>query len=197
MLLRNIFSGTFMLAAISLVGCAPVEKNVAFPDISFAHLPQIKLNVARVEIENLYVSPAAHPHVEHRFPVSPAATASNWGRDRLRAAGRSGVARVVIRRASVIEQPMKRSTGLEAVFTRDQSERYEAIIDMLVEIRDANGRVRVTVESAAKRSRSVSEDISPNERSVVWFQMTERLMGDLNKSLESQIRIHMKDWVSY
>lgn len=182
-------------AAVMFAGCAAEVKRPGFPQISFAHLQPINLNVARVEVENRYVSPATRPNVEHEFPVSPAAAASNWARDRLRAVGRTGTARVIVRRASVIEVPLKRSTGLKGAFTRDQSERYDAIIDMVVELRDAQGNVRVTVESTAKRSRSVSENISVNEREKVWFSMTETMMSDLNTALEKQIRIHMKEWL--
>jgi len=181
--------------AIVVAGCAAEAQKPGFPQISFAHLQPISLNVARVEVENRYVSPAARPNVEHEFPVSPAAVAMNWGRDRLRAAGASGVARVVVRRASVVEVPLKRSEGVKGLFTRDQSERYDAVIDMMAEIRDEAGNVRVTVESTAKRSRTVSENISLIEREKVWFEMTEAMMSDLNMALENQMRIHMKDWI--
>ena len=181
--------------AIVVAGCAAEVQKPGFPQISFAHLQPISLNVARVEVENRYVSPAARPNVEHEFPVSPAAVAMNWGRDRLRAAGASGVARVVVRRASVVEVPLKRSEGVKGLFTRDQSERYDAVIDMMAEIRDEAGNVRVTVESTAKRSRTVSENISLIEREKVWFEMTEAMMSDLNMVLENQMRIHMKAWI--
>lgn len=178
-----------------LAGCATEVQKSGFPQISFAHLQPISLNVARIEMENRYFSPATRPNVEHEFPVSPAALASNWGRDRLRAVGASGVARVIVRRASVVEVPLKRTTGVTGAFTRDQSERYEAVIDMMVELRDATGNVRVTVESTAKRSRSVSENISLNDREKIWFEMTESMMADLNTALENQVRIHMKEWI--
>ena len=178
-----------------LTGCATEVQKPGFSQISFAHLQPISLNVARIEVENRYVSPATRPNVEHEFPVSPAAVASNWGRDRLRAVGQSGVARVVVRRASVVEVPLKRTTGVTGAFTRDQSERYDAIIDMMVELRDAAGNVRVTVESTAKRSRSVSENVSLIEREKIWFEMTETMMSDLNTALENQVRIHMKEWI--
>lgn len=186
----SLFAAVFLLA-----GCAAEVQKPGFPQISFAHLQPISLNVARIDVENRYVSPATRPNVEHEFPVSPAAAASNWGRDRLRAAGTSGVARVIVRRASVVEVPLKRSTGIKGAFTRDQAERYDAIIDMMVELRDASGNVRVTAESTAKRSRSVSENISLNDREKVWFEMTEMMMSDLNTALENQIRIHMKEWI--
>lgn len=178
-----------------LAGCATEVQKPGFPQISFAHLQPISLNVARIEMENRYISPATRPNVEHEFPVSPAAVASNWGRDRLRAVGASGVARVIVRRASVVEVPLKRTTGVTGAFTRDQSERYEAVIDMMVELRNATGNVRVTVESTAKRSRSVSENISLNDREKIWFEMTESMMADLNTALENQVRIHMKEWI--
>lgn len=178
-----------------LTGCATEVQKPGFSQISFAHLQPISLNVARIEVENRYVSPATRPNVEHEFPVSPAAVASNWGRDRLRAVGQSGVARVVVRRASVVEVSLKRTTGVTGAFTRDQSERYDAIIDMMVELRDADGNVRVTAESTAKRSRSVSENVSLIEREKIWFEMTETMMSDLNTALENQVRIHMKEWI--
>lgn len=190
--LRKIF---LAFVAIFVAGCATDAQRSGFPQISVAHLQPIILNVARVEVVNEYVSPALRPNVEHEFPVSPAAVAINWGRDRLRAAGAYGVARVVVRRASVVEVPLKRSEGLKGLFTRDQSERYDAVIDMMVEIRDESGKVRVTVESKAKRSRSVSENISLIEREKVWFTIIESMMADLNVALENQIRIHMKDWI--
>ena len=185
-----------LLAVVFLLtGCATEVHKPGFSQISLAHLQPISLNVARIEVENRYVSPATRPNVEHEFPVSPAAVASNCGRDRLRAVGQSGVARVVVRRASVVEVPLKRTTGVTGAFTRDQSERYDAIIDMMVELRDAAGNVRVTVESTAKRSRSVSENVSLIEREKIWFEMTETMMSDLNTALENQVRIHMKEWI--
>ena len=189
-----VFASLFA-AAFLLAGCATEVQKPGFPKISFAHLQPISLNVARIDVENRYVSPATRPNVEHEFPVTPAAVASNWGRDRLRAVGPSGVARVIVRRASVVEVPLKRTTGVKGAFTRDQSERYDAVIDMMVELRDANGDVRVTAESTAKRSRSVSENISLNDREKVWFEMTEAMMSDLNTALENQMRIHMKEWI--
>ncbi|MEE2995843.1 MAG: hypothetical protein VX700_01740 [Pseudomonadota bacterium] len=183
------------LVAMASAGCNADVQNSGFPEISFAHLKPISLNVARIEVENRYVSPAVRPNVEHKFPSSPAAVAVNWARDRLRAVGASGVARVVVRRASVVEVPLKRSEGFQGLFTRDQSERYDALIDMVAEIRDETGNVRVTVESRASRSRTVPENLSLMQRETVWFEMAEAMMSDLNIALESQIRIHMKNWI--
>ncbi len=192
---RSLVLATLAAIVCLLAGCAKELKTPGFPQISFAHLEPISLNVLRIEVENRYVSPAMRPNVEHEFPVSPAKAALNWARDRLRADGLGGVARVIVRRASVVEVPLKRTTGVKGAFTRDQSERYDAVINMMVELRDANGNVRVTAESTAKRSRSVSENLSLNDREKIWFEITEKMMADLNTALERQIRIHMKEWI--
>jgi len=195
MVLKKLLVACVAIFLLGIAGCANDAQKPIFAQISFAHLQPISLNVARVEVENRYVPPATRPNVEHEFPVSPAASALNWGRDRLRAGGSSGVARVIVRRASVVEVALQKSTGVKGLFTLDQSERYDAVIDMMVEVRDQVGKVRVTAESIAKRSESVSENISLSERQKVWFRMTEAMMVDLNASLEKQVRIHMKDWI--
>ena len=193
-------SKSFKLAFLILVtffvsGCAAELQKSGFPQISFAHLKPISLDVARVEVENNYVSPETRPFIEHEFPASLAALAMNWASDRLNAVGSSDVLRVMVRRASVVEVPLPRSGGLEGMFRRDQSERYDAVIELRAEIRDEAGNSRVTVETKVSRSQTVAENISLIERDKIWFDMTEAMMSDLNAELEKQIRIYMKKWI--
>ena len=81
------------------------------------------------------------------------------------------------------------------MFRRDQSERYDAVIELMAEIRDEVGNSRVTVETKVSRSQTVAENISLIERDKIWFDMTEVMMSDLNAELEKQIRIYMKKWI--
>ena len=173
--------------AVFVAGCATDVEKPGFPQISFAHLQPITLNVARVEVENRYVSPAARPNVEHEFPVSPAAAALNWGRDRLRAAGAAGVARVIVRRASVVEVPLERTGGLKGLFVKDQAERYDGRLTLAIEVLDAAGRPRASVTATAKRSQTVEENLTLNEREAVYLGLTEALIKDLDVELERQI----------
>ena len=50
------------------------------------------------------------------------------------------------------------------MFRRDQSERYDAVIELKAEIRDEVGNSRVTVETKVSRSQTVAENISLIER---------------------------------
>ena len=182
------------LALAALAGCETSVRAPDFPQLTYAHLTPFRLAVARVEVVVDYTSPAREPNVEHLFPVHPAAAAERWARDRLRAAGPAlgsaggGLVRATVVNAAVVEVPLKRTTGLRGAFTIDQSERYDGLIEMRIELTAADGRRRATVTSRAERSRTVPENISIQDREKVWFEMTEAMMNDLNASLERQIR---------
>lgn len=185
---------TFVLVGL-LAACETTVTPKQFSDLRYTHLPTISLAVARIEVVNQYQSSTKKPHVEAEFPVLPAIVASNWLRDRLSAVGGSDVVRATVTKASVVEVPLKRSSGIRGAFTKDQSERYDATLALKIDILDFRGNFLGTVSSQAKRSQTVSEDLSLAERERIWFRMTEVMMNDLNKSLEKQIRQHFVRWL--
>jgi hypothetical protein len=119
--------------------------------------------------------------------VPPADAAERWARDRLRPAGAEGVAVVRILNASVVEVPLPRTSGVRGAFTTDQSERYDGVLEVQIDVSSRARGQTAMVKSRAQRSRSVPEDITLNDREKVWFELTEALMNDLNASLERQI----------
>ena len=183
----------FLLAVLVLLlaGCAAPPPSPTFSELTFAHLGTIRLDVGKVEIVDEYVPPLKAPNVEHDFPVAPAEVAERWGRDRVIAAGTSGVARIVIRNAGVIEVPFEKTEGLTGLITVDQAARYDATLEILIEIRSDLGTQEAFVRAFANRSQSVPEDITLNERQAVFHELTEGLIGDLNVELEKNIRQHL------
>ena len=181
-----------MVAAAALSACETAPTEPAFPELSYSHLPAMRLDVRTVEIVPEYQPPATPPHVEHLFAVKPIDAVRRWAGERLAASGAAGVARVVIKRASVVEVPLKRTTGVRGWLTTDQTERYDGVIEVAIDIHDGNGRTRGEVSSRVQRSRTVPEDISLHDRETMWFQLTEAMMNDLNAALETQIRSHLR-----
>ncbi len=178
-----------------LAACQTPDPEPSYPELSYAHFGAIPLDVARIEVVRAYAPPSKKPNVDHLFPVKPLAAADRWVKDRLRAAGRAGVARATIARASVVEVPLKRTKGIRGAFTKDQSERYDGLIEISIQILGNDGREKANVMSRAERSRTVAEDASPNDREKVWFEMTEAMMNDLNASLQRQINQHLRAFV--
>ncbi|MSP68314.1 MAG: hypothetical protein EXQ96_09560 [Alphaproteobacteria bacterium] len=179
--------GVLVLALLVLAACATQGPTV-YPEISFADKGPITVAVARIEIEDAYVSPQVSPNVEHLFPVVPAAAMRKWAKDRLRAGGGEGSARFVIVDAKVAETKLKRDEGLRGAVTIQSSERYDGRIEGRLEIYDATGARVGFADTVAVRTRTVAENASLAERDQAFYEMTRNMMIDFDASLEKTLR---------
>jgi hypothetical protein len=175
---------------VALVACQTAVRPPGFQPISFADKPPLNLDVGRVDVVRVYVPPGKSPNVEHEFPVDLMVSAERWARDRLRPVGVGGQARFIIKQASVVEVPLARSSGIRGALTTEQSERYDGVMEIEIEVIHNDGR-RGMVASRTNRSRTVPENVSLQERETVWYQMTETMMRELDASLERQMREHL------
>jgi len=191
---RSIYA-TLMLAALSLglVACETPVQMQKFPDLTFAHLKPLKLNVAKIEVVSQYRAPLKAPNVEHLFPISPVTALKQWAKDRFRAVGRSGTARLVILNAAAIEAQLQKKTGFTATFTKQQSQRYDLTVEARLEV--ANGSSRGITTAHASRFSTIREDASINNRERLWFDLTEALVGDFDKAMEENIHKHLGKWL--
>jgi hypothetical protein len=186
-----------LLFATLLAGCDTPPSRESFPKLTYGYLPPYRLAVQNVEIVNAYRSPMTSPNVEQDFPVSPAGTAAQWGRDRLIAEGGRDRAVYTVQRGDPVEVHLAQgdSGGMLSDFTESQSERYDLNIAVQLQIIDPTGRVTASVDAKATRSRTVADDATLNERERVWFQLTEAAMKDLNASLEKSIPLYMQSYL--
>jgi hypothetical protein len=163
-----------------------------FPEIGFSHLAPLSFDASKVEVVNEYVAPLKRPNVEHEMPLRPAAAAERWAKDRVKAAGNSSRSvRVTVKNARVVESELKRATGLRGMFTTDQAQRYDAELEMLIEVRNDRGFREGSASALSKRSFTVPEGITINDREKEYFKLVEEMMADINRELERSIREHM------
>ena len=178
--------GVLLLAAVA--ACSTPPKREQFAELTYAHLAPFRLDVAVVDVIDETRPTTAAPHVAHLFPVAPATAAARWAKDRLVAVGASGSALYTVVEASAVEAPLERTTGLKGMFTIDQSERYDAAIEVRLSVQKPAGQPSAAITVRAERSQTVPEDATLNERERVWFDLTEKLMTDLDARLEAEIR---------
>ena len=173
--LTRAVTGVVALVVVMLAACATVGPPAAHPTLTFANQPPLNLDVAEIRLAKRYVPPLAPPHVEHLMPVAPGAGVERWVLDVPRAVGRSGVAEVIIKEASVREIDLKTTGGLRGLLTNDQAQRYDA-------------RLVVDLRVVVTRSQSAAEDISPNQREALWFRLAEALLHDFALSMDRQVK---------
>ena len=113
------------LSATALAACTTPPPAPRYPQLTFTHLPAFRLNAARLDVVEAYAPAPGARDVAAGMPVPPAEAARRWASDRLSPRGPAGEIVFTITDASVIEVPLKRTTGLRGVVTDDQSERYD------------------------------------------------------------------------
>ena len=176
---------------LATTGCETAVEPRSFPEQTFRHLPPISLDVAEIDIVLLFEPPLKAPHVEHEMPVPPHTAIERWVVDRIRTVGISGQAVLTIRDASVVEKPLKPLGGIRGTFTKEQSERYDARVEVEISAVGGRGLRSAKAMTTSSRSRTVPEDASLRQRQVLWYELTERVMQDFDRTFEAQIRKHL------
>ncbi len=178
------------IVAAGLAGCSAPTPRARLAELTYAHRGAFRLDVARIDIRSDYRPRLAPPDVEHLFPLTPEQAMRRWAQDRLAATG-TGARRAtfIIKDARVIETRLPPTPGLRGMFTRDQSERYDAVLEATIEIRNAaTNLVEADASARSFNTRTVSESISVNDREAIWYALVEQAMVALDAELERRIR---------
>ena len=90
---------------------------------------------------------------------------------------------------------MKRTEGFYGIFTTDQSERYDAVLEVALEIRSDTGALLGQVTTETRKSHTVAENASLNQREAAWFEMTDGLIKLLNAEMERVTPLYLGRWI--
>jgi len=178
-----IVAGICLGSGLSLVSCAPPPEIPAFPDLRFTSEPPFLLQAGQIEIRTLYQPTAG----ESRFPVPPVRAMQNWARDRLRASGQGGSARFTIANASATAKNLPVQGGISGTFTDQVSQQYDVAVDAALEILDRQGVALRSMRVTARRSRSVLQSATANDRERVRYALVRDLMADFDSQAQSRI----------
>jgi hypothetical protein len=176
--------------AVVLAACAqeplPPQK---FAEIRFTQEPPIRLDVEAIQLVDRFQPSFKPPEIEYEFPVPPQRALMALSADRFQATapGSGRFARFTIEDAAVRETELPRRAGVQGAFTIEQAERYDGSVAVRLEIIDQHGLAVRTATARAVSSRSVAEDITPDERDQVWYEMSRELAQSLDRELERQI----------
>jgi len=193
--MRSVLRPLVAVTPLFLAACETPPPADEFAEITFLNRDRIRLDVAEIVVDNLYVSPRKDGFVEHEFPIDPGATAARWAKDRLEAVGTDGRLTVSIIEASVQEVALEMKTGIEGLVTTEQSERYDGLIVMTLEAENVSRRISASARGEVRRSQTVPENITLAGRERVWYEMTERMMTDLDTVMTKNVNTHLGDFL--
>ena len=182
-----------LFGLVALAACESTAPASKLPEMTFGHLPQLRLPVQRVETVMRYVQPMREPNVEHLFPASPVRAMERWAGQRFKADGGAGIARLVIVEASVKETKLPRDSSFRGTFTKQQSERYDARVEATLEVQDGTAAPRMVAGAQASRWITVREDDSLNERERIKYDLIETLMKEFDAEFERGVLLYLKN----
>lgn len=188
---------SLLAAGLALAACQPTPLP-AQEEISFKHYSPIDLDVATVDIVDEYRAPLAKPNVEHLFSTPPAEAIRIWIADRIRPVGGERRLEVIIRDASVIEVPLPRTEGIKGAFTKDQSERYDAKLEVEMRIYGARSALsEASIHVTATRGRTIAENASVAKREQLFDRITRELMDAMNAEMEKNIFAYFGNYLHF
>jgi hypothetical protein len=180
-----------LLLPVTIAACAstPPAPQGDGPPIGYRHLTQIRLDVARIDIEDHM--PASGPNDAGReLQPTPVEAVRIMGRDRLAAFGTEHRARFGVTRAQIIRT---RNSGGSGLFAGDPGERLLCQLTARVDILDGNDRRLGFAEASAERTRNI-ESMAAARRAGAE-SLLRQTMFDLNTEFEFQIRRALRPYI--
>ena len=165
---------TTLLLPLLLAACgAATPAPVAYTPLDYSYLPPLRLNVARVAIEQHFIASDQPPSVSQYDPVSPTAALRRMAAERLKPFGSAGKAVFVIEDASLLQE----------------GETITGTFSVRLEIYTSAGTRAAFAEATVSRQRIGTV----HDLSETLYLLTRQLMDRMNVELEYQIRRSLGD----
>lgn len=183
----------FGLIAIALTACQPPAAQ-PLRGMDFSELRPVTLNVQNILTFQEYTSTPRPPYVEQSFPTPPAQAVEIWANQRFRAAGQRNRLELIVKQASVVEVPLAQTKGIKGLFTTEQSERYDAHLEVELRLYTGGHVAAAEVSAEAKLSRSISEKATLAERERFYQQLVKDLVLLLDNEVEKKINLYFSPY---
>lgn len=178
-----------------LAGCGGGPPPEKYPELTWKHLPPIKLKVEKIVVASEYELRVVSPHVETLAPRSLLASAERWASDRLKADGDEGYARFVVTDASIVEERMPAQQSLASGLSDQRDRRYTGHVAVRLEIHDRRGQVVGQTAAEATKTRTVPQEVKDSDVDEAWYLVVQGAMLDLNAELDRNIQFYLPRFV--
>jgi hypothetical protein len=167
-------------ACAALAGCSSPPPPQVFPPLDYSYLPPLVLKVASVNVVNNYVPSPEAARLIGEDPAPPAIVLQNTLDRRMVASGAPGSGTVTIQNASIDEV----GGNLVGAMT----------VDVNVSGPGGSGFVEASVTATET---APNPDASFNAQQAALYDLTKRLMTNMNVQLQYQLEHHLGTWLSW
>jgi hypothetical protein len=154
----------------------PPDTANAFPPLRYDYLPPLQLNVSSIEVQQRFIPAGVPPDVSASDPVQPVDALKAMANDRLQALGTTNKAVFAITDATL--------SRVNDVITGSMA--------VSLTIYDANNEQGGYATAAVERSHTGQVP----DLGQTLYDMTKRMMDDMNVEFEYQVRRNLKDWLT-
>ncbi len=188
--MKHLLTVAFAGVALALASCATPPPPAPQADIGFSGAP-LRLDVARVSVDNQYHPSGKAPNVEQLHETTPSSVASRWLQTRVVPVGTQGEAVLKIYDARVVTEKLPVKGGLTGFFG-DQLDskltgtlRAELVVTRIDQQTAASSVYNVKV--SAKAEQTILQSATLNDRDKAYFDLMQNLAREFDKTATVEI----------
>ncbi len=180
--------GALLVVPLALSAClssTSAPRPVSPPDLSFDQGAVVSVQAMNIVFVEDYLPPLRKPNVEHEFSLLPVDVVRHWTNERLSAVGADGLFTVTVREASVVEEELPTTSGVQGRFRLEEDRKLTARLVVGVTYQGPSGEKSADFEVTAVKTLLESASLNDRERAYYW--LIERLKHQTQEVMEEQI----------
>jgi hypothetical protein len=182
-------------AVLALASCATPPPPAPQADIGFSGAP-LKLDVARVSVDNQYHPLGKAPNVEQLHETTPSTVASRWLQTRILPVGRQGEAVLKIYDARVVSEKLPVKGGLTGFFGDQLDSKLTGTLRVELIVSRIEGQATAptiyNVKVSARAEQTILQSATLNDRDKAYFDLMQNLAREFDKTATAEINRAMR-----
>jgi len=172
-------------AVLMLSGCLTSNVTNEWPDIAYGKSPAVRVNAARLDIQDAYRAPMGAPNVDHLFKVTPSMAAQTLASRQVIPVGGQNVMRVIVEDASVRRSTLPPKEGVLGLLPTEPDEQFDARVALRFELADEAAPDIVTGRASvvATRQRTLTGGATLAQREKAYHDIVQALVDDLSQGI--------------
>lgn len=171
----------FALPFLALAACGTTPPAPTFAPLNYSYLPPILLKVSQINVVDSYVPTPSQVQTAAMDPVPPAVALMTMLKQRLQPAGQPGTGTVTVQNVYV--------DNVNGTLMG------QMVVD--VNLASADGLKTGFTEAGVSATETAPDSDNPDDMRAALYELTKRLMTNMNVQLQYQIQKNMPSWISW